>query len=257
MFSQLNPQLIRNLEKLGLTENEAKAYVGLVSLREATASEIHELTNVPRAKIYEILRMLAKKGYLEIRQGSPTYFRAVDPKKVIEEIKNEYLNCSIETLSQLDKLNYELPQNSPVWYIQSDWVMKTRIRDIMIKIKDELIIFSSSPELIREFEPEIKNLGKTCSIKLIVDKLDKFTSLPFDFRETKKEFTDFINNKIAIDGVQYKEEFFMIADGKISIEVYRVGNRREALIINLPIIAYMQKTVYEKILGPSFVKEYR
>lgn len=61
MFSQINPQLICNLERLGLTENEAKAYVGIVSLREATAREVHELTNVPRAKIYEVLKVLAKK----------------------------------------------------------------------------------------------------------------------------------------------------------------------------------------------------
>ncbi|WP_243684507.1 helix-turn-helix domain-containing protein [Methanosarcina barkeri] len=61
MVLQTNLQLIRNLEKLGLTENEAKTYIGLVSLREATAREIHELTNVPRAKIYEILKVLAKK----------------------------------------------------------------------------------------------------------------------------------------------------------------------------------------------------
>lgn len=75
MFSQVNPQLTSNLEKLGLTENEAKAYVGLVSLKEATAREVHELTNVPRAKIYEILKALAKKGFLEVRQGTPTYFQ--------------------------------------------------------------------------------------------------------------------------------------------------------------------------------------
>jgi len=46
MCQQINLQLIRNLEKLELTENEAKAYVGLVSLRETTAREIHEPTNM-------------------------------------------------------------------------------------------------------------------------------------------------------------------------------------------------------------------
>ena len=46
MYRQINLQLIRNLEKLEITENEAKAYVGLVSLRETTAREIHELTNM-------------------------------------------------------------------------------------------------------------------------------------------------------------------------------------------------------------------
>jgi sugar-specific transcriptional regulator TrmB len=254
MFSQINPQLISNLEKLGLTENEAKAYVGLVSLKEATAREIHELTNVPRAKIYEILKVLAKKDFLEVREGSPTYFRAVEPKKVIGKIKDEFLNCAIETLSQLNELSYELPKTSPVWYIQSDWGIKNRIREIMAGAKEELIIFSSSPEFLQEFESEIQELEKTCNLTLIVDELDKFRSLPFEFRETKKEFTDFMNN-IVIDGIQYKEEFFMIADGKESIGVHSAGNKREAVVIKLPIVSYMQKMIYERVLEPGFVKK--
>jgi sugar-specific transcriptional regulator TrmB len=248
----MNLQLVRNLEKLGLTENEAKAYVGLVSLREATAREIHEVTNVPRAKIYEILDTLAKKGYLEVRQGSPTYFRAVDPKEVIKEIRDDFLNCSIDTLNQLNELSYELPKSSPVWYIQSNRVMKTRIREIMDGIREEVIIYSTNPEFLQEFEPEIKKLEKMYSVKLIVDKLDKFTSISLDFRETSKKFTSFMN-KIAIDGVQYKEEFFMIADGKVSITIYRAGNHREGLIINLPIVAYLQKAIYERLILPSYI----
>jgi sugar-specific transcriptional regulator TrmB len=253
MFSQINPQLITNLEKLGLTENEAKAYVGLVSLREATAREIHELTNVPRAKIYEILKVLAKKGYIEVRQGSPTYFRAVDPKQVIGKIKDEFLNCAIETLGQLNELGYELPKTSPVWCIQSEWGIKNRIREIMDGVKEELIIFSSNPEFLKEFEPELQKLEKSSNLTLIVDELEKFKSLPFEFRETKKEFTDFMNN-ILIDGVQYNEEFFMIADGKESIGVHSVGNKREAVVIKLPVVCYMQKILYDRLLKPRILK---
>lgn len=256
MFSQINPQLIRNLEKLGLTENEARTYVGLVSLREATAREIHELTNVPRAKIYEILKVLAKKGYLEVRQGSPTYFRAVDPKQVIGKIKDEFINCAIESLDQLNELSYELPKTSSVWCIQSDWGIKNRIREILSGVKEELIVFSSNPEFLKEFEPELKNLEKTCSLILIVNELDRFRSLPFEFRETTKEFTDFLNN-IIIEGIRYDEEFFMIADGKISIGVHRAGNKREAVVIKLPIVCYMQKMIYNRVLEPSFVKKER
>ncbi len=256
MFTQINPQLIHNLEKLGLTENEAKAYVGLVSLREATAREIHELTNVPRAKIYEILKILAKKGYIEVRQGSPTYFRAVDPKQVIEKIKDEFINCSIETLDQLNELSYELPKTSPVWCVQSNWGIKNRIREILARVKQELIIFSSNPEFLKEFEPELKNLEKTCNLIFIVNELDRFRSLPFEFRETTKEFTEFINN-IVIEGVRYNEEFFMIADGKVSIGVHSAGNKREAVVIKLPIVCYMQKMIYDRVLEPNFVKKDR
>ncbi len=254
MVSQINLQLIRNLEKLGLTENEAKAYVGIVSLKEATAREIHELTNVPRAKIYEILKVLAKKGYIEVRQGSPTYFRAVDPEQVIGNMKNEFLNCAVETLDELNQLSYEVPKTSPVWYIQSEWGIKNRIREIIEGVKEELIVFSSNPEFIKEFEAELKELEKNYSLTLVVNELDRFKSLPFEFRETKKEFTEFMNN-IVIDGIQYTQEFFMIADGKESIEVHSAGDKREAVVIKLPLICYLQKVLYNRLLEPSFVKK--
>jgi sugar-specific transcriptional regulator TrmB len=253
MFSQINPQLILNLETLGLTENEAKAYVGLVSLREATAREVHELTNVPRAKIYEILKVLAKKGYLEVRQGTPTYFRAVDPEQVIGKIKEELLSCAIETLDQLNELSYELPKTSPVWCIQSEWGIKNRIRELLNGVKEELIIFSSNPEFFQEFEAELKKLEKTCRLTLIVSELDKFKSLPFEFQETTNEFSEFINN-IVIDGLRYNEELFLIADGKDSIGVHCAGDKREAVVIKLPIVCYMQKMIYDRVLKPKFVK---
>ena len=254
MFSQINPRLIRNLETLGLTENEAKAYVGLVSLGEATAREIHELTDVPRAKIYEILKVLAKKGFLEVRQGTPTYFRAVDPEQVIGKIKEEFLNCAIEALDQLTELSYEIPKTSPVWCIQSEWGIKNRIREILSGVKEELIIFSSSPKFFQDFEAELKKLEKTCRLTLIVSDPEKFKSLPFEFRETTREFSEFINN-IVIDGIRYDEEFFLMADGKESIGVHSVGNKREAVIIKLPVVCYMQKMIYDRVLEPSFVKK--
>jgi sugar-specific transcriptional regulator TrmB len=256
MFTQINPQLISNLEKLGLTENEAKAYIGLVSLREGTAREIHELTNVPRAKIYEILKVLAKKGFLEVRQGSPIHYRAVDPKQVIGKIKDEFINCAIETLDQLNELGYELPKTSPVWCIQSDWGIKNRIREILAGVKEELIVFSSSPEFLKEFETELKKLEKTCNLIIIVNEIDRFRSLPFEFKETKKEFADFLDN-IVIEGVRYNEELFLIADGKESIGVHSVGDKREAVVIKLPIVCYLQKTIYNRVLEPSFVKKDR
>jgi HTH-type transcriptional regulator, sugar sensing transcriptional regulator len=253
MFFQINPQLISNLEKLGLTENESKAYIGLVSLREASAREIHKLTNVPRAKIYDILQELAKKGFLEIRQGTPTHFRAVDPKLLIGKIKVEFLDCLTETLVQLNELRYELPKNSPFWCIQSEWGIRNRIREIICEANEELIIFSSNPEYLQEFEKELKKIEKSFRLIFIVDELDKFKSLPFKFIEVTKEFKDSIND-IDIDGIQYKEEFFIIADGMKSIGVHIAGNKKEAVVVRLPFICQIQKLIYDKYLESRIIK---
>jgi HTH-type transcriptional regulator, sugar sensing transcriptional regulator len=211
---------------------------------------------VPRAKIYEILKVLAKKGYLEIRQGTPTYFRAVDPKDVIAKIKDEFLDCATEALAQLNELSYELPKLSPVWYIQSEWGIKNRIREILAGAKEELLIFSSYPRYLQEFEPELKKLEKTCKLILIVDQIEKFKLLPFDFRQITNEFKNSIDS-IVIDDTHYSEELFIIADGKESIEVHSAGNKREAVVVRLPIVCHIQKIVYSKFLEPSIIKNDR
>lgn len=252
MYQVINPALISNLEKLGLTENEAKAYAGLVSLKEATARELHELTGVPRAKVYEILKILAKKGFVEVRQGSPVYFRAVEPKHVVGRIKDELINCAIDTLDQLNELSYEMPTSSPVWCIQSEWGIRNRIRDLLGNARKELIVFSTNPEFLCEFEADLKKLENKCQLILIVDELVKFRGMPFTFRETGKEFGEFVQN-LLIDGVQYSEDCFIIADGRESIAVHRVGNKREAVVIRLPVVCHLQKLIYNWLVEGGFI----
>ncbi|MCX6668476.1 MAG: TrmB family transcriptional regulator, partial [Methanothrix sp.] len=64
--------LVDGLRKLGLTEYEAKTYAALVGLGEATARGVHEKSGVPRTRIYDILRDLEGKGFVEFIHGSPT-----------------------------------------------------------------------------------------------------------------------------------------------------------------------------------------
>lgn len=45
---------IQNLLHLGLREYEAKIYVALVGLGEANVRRIHELSGVPRPRVYDV-----------------------------------------------------------------------------------------------------------------------------------------------------------------------------------------------------------
>lgn len=98
----MHTELIGKLKKLGFTENEAKVYVGLLSLNEATAREIHEFTHVPRPKIYSVLERMAKKGYVEVKKGTPACFRSIDPEQLTERLKDEFLLSLNETLKELN-----------------------------------------------------------------------------------------------------------------------------------------------------------
>jgi HTH-type transcriptional regulator, sugar sensing transcriptional regulator len=95
-------KLISKLKKLGFTENEAKIYVGLLSLNEATAREIHEFTHGPRPKIYSVLERMEKKGYVEVKKETPACFRSIDPEQLTERLKAEFLLSLSETLKELN-----------------------------------------------------------------------------------------------------------------------------------------------------------
>jgi len=100
----MDTEIIGRLKNLGFTKNEAKIYVGLLSLNEATAREIHEFTNVPRPKIYSVLDRMVKKGYVEAKGGTPAYFRSIGPEQLAERLRDKFLLSLNETLKELNSV---------------------------------------------------------------------------------------------------------------------------------------------------------
>jgi sugar-specific transcriptional regulator TrmB len=78
------------LQKIGLTEYEAKAYLSLLNDHVTTAAKLSEKSGVPRTKIYAVLEALAQKGWVKIYSGVPLLFKAVAPQAVFDKVKSEY-----------------------------------------------------------------------------------------------------------------------------------------------------------------------
>ena len=53
--------IAESLKSLGLTKYEALVYIALLQASGATATEIHELSGVPRASVYPVLERLSQK----------------------------------------------------------------------------------------------------------------------------------------------------------------------------------------------------
>lgn len=68
-----------HLVQLGLKEYEARVYIALVGLGEANVRRVHEVSGIPRPRVYDVLNALDRKGFVEIRQESPLLYRAVPP----------------------------------------------------------------------------------------------------------------------------------------------------------------------------------
>ena len=72
-------KVIDCLKSLGLTKYEALVYIALLKVVSATASEIHEISTVPRASVYPVLDQLQEKKLISIARSTPKRFAALSP----------------------------------------------------------------------------------------------------------------------------------------------------------------------------------
>jgi len=60
-------EAISLLQDLGLQEYEARCFMALNQLPNGTAKEIHEISEVPRTRVYDAIRVLESQGLVEVQ----------------------------------------------------------------------------------------------------------------------------------------------------------------------------------------------
>lgn len=107
------------LKGLGLTMYEAQAYVTLTSLISSTASEVSKKSGIPRSKIYDVLKGLIKKNYIEVEDGRPLTYNVKSPVEVLGREKDRINSEIDDTITRLTNI-YENGMNqvqAPIWRI--------------------------------------------------------------------------------------------------------------------------------------------
>jgi sugar-specific transcriptional regulator TrmB len=75
------------LEEAGLSQYQAEAYSTVLRLGAASATEIADACTVPTARIYDVLRDLESKGYIETYEQDSLRARARDPDEVLDDLR--------------------------------------------------------------------------------------------------------------------------------------------------------------------------
>jgi sugar-specific transcriptional regulator TrmB len=246
--------IIENLKILGMSEYEAKAYVSLVKLGKATAREVHEDSGIPRARIYDVLEKLVRKGFAEYEEGEPRKYIPFDPQKVIKRLKLRYITAAEESLIELEKIKLTKGREfSPALVMREEWNIKERIREGLKSAEKEVIILTSDIGFLTELEEDFKSAGRRVKLTIIVDEVSEDVLKFMDFAELrllKKEgwlmreyFRGFVEN-----GSMFKVHGFYIFDSKKSIVVIQENEKIIGAYISIPIIAYLQRGMMESLV---------
>ena len=107
------------LKGLGLTMYEAQAYVTLTSLISSTASEVAEKSGIPRSKIYDVLKGLIKKNFIEVEDGRPLTYNVKSPVEVLSREKEKIDTQIDDTITRLTNIyeNGMSQVQAPTWRI--------------------------------------------------------------------------------------------------------------------------------------------
>ncbi|HDS63203.1 MAG TPA: TrmB family transcriptional regulator [Methanofollis liminatans] len=218
----MTEDIVPLLKNLGLNEYEAKVYSTLVGLRKATARDIHEISGVPRGRIYEILHDLAQRGFIGVEEGSPTCYYLLDPDEVIDHLKEEYL-CTLEkTRRAIREISFALPRPPPsVYMLRSDWAIDNHVRSLLKRAKKQVLLVCRDRQFLKRYLKELKAAEKRVDLCILVRNPDDFDGLDIPFVQAKgfvaELLDDAANSHPQFDGtvvfVDYGEFFITSLGG--------------------------------------------
>jgi len=245
-------KLIGSIKKMGLTENEAKAYVGLVALNDANARELHEFTGIPRAKVYEILNNLVNMGYASVRQGSPIHYQPVEPKEFVRKNRENFLKEFEIIETGLKSLDYEKENESPIWYLKSKWTIDKKTREIIESSKESITIVCREENILFNYVEDLKKVKENVNILILVEDETKYKDIGIPVYKNKFiDFKDLLNydndnelKKSDLKKIENGNGIMLLSDKKTAILIQERANILESIIITMPFIEYIDYMIH-------------
>jgi len=166
--------LAESLKSLGLTKYEALVYIALLQAAGATATEIHELSGVPRASVYPVLERLSQKQLVSVSNTSPKRFNPERPDDAIEcllhSVENDaarakkVLNRIYSQSSKIEKGDQEL-----IWSIHGGDHIRLRLLEILQAAEESVLIIFYWDHLKGELVERLLTLKKEVKVEIITD----------------------------------------------------------------------------------------
>ena len=175
------------LRKLGFTTYEMSIYKTLLIEGSLKGGDVSKKSNVPHGRTYEILHILADKGFVQIIKTKPKIFKAIDPEIAINSLitqkHNELENLKEKlprTLKGLKKLQPIPKIEEKITVLQGKQVLEPIILQELEKVKKyfkRMFTFEYLPyEIIRK-ETELAKKGIKFQILGTFLNKDTFTSM--------------------------------------------------------------------------------
>ena len=153
--------LIPSLRQIGLSLNEAKAYLCLLRKSGVTGYELSKNAGIPPSKIYESLNKLLVKKFIKLfRSDNGQRYVAVEPMEILDFCQSEYRHNLEGLKRELGKIRRN-PEafNHYLWQLSERESILRKIREI-VRDSRKVIYLSIWKEELQEVEEFLRKAAK-------------------------------------------------------------------------------------------------
>lgn len=238
--------LINELQKIGLSDKEAKVYLAMLELGQVSVQEISKKSGVNRATTYVILDSLMQKGLCSTyHKDKKEFYMAESPERIVSVLelqKKEIDEQQKQILGLMPQLKaiYNKQENKPVvrFFEGKDGLM-TMVKEQMNSKAELLRMIYSVDDLRSVFsENEISDAFK----ERVSNKMK--TKVLFTSKEVEKREPNNLDQRIQIS----QKDFPIHCDIALfnnKIRIASLGNKLNGVIIEDKNITDTLKSLFE------------
>lgn len=151
----MDEEALAALQRLGLTSYEARVYVALEKLQSATASEIANVSDVPRSQVYQTATELEERGFIEMQQANPTRYRVVPVDEVREQFEAQFQTDKRQAFEYIKSIEGTLAETNQeskaeIWTIRGRPNVATRTSQLLADAEHTVVYAARSDMLASE-----------------------------------------------------------------------------------------------------------
>lgn len=132
-------QSIGELERIGFSPYEARAYLTLLANQPVNGYDLARLSGIPSSKIYETLKRLVTKGVALSSASLPIVYHALPPDELIAGIRRQ-TEQSLEFLEGVLPGFAVKPSSGMVWRLNDRATILRRLQEIVLNASGEVYL---------------------------------------------------------------------------------------------------------------------
>jgi sugar-specific transcriptional regulator TrmB len=139
-------EVLKELQKLGFSQYECKAYMGLLKNSPVTGYEVSKRSGVPRSMIYEVLGKLLDKGAIYTVPSDPVKYSPLPAKELIHRLRKSFedsFNFLEKNLASLENKR----ETDVIWRVNSDEHVIAEVVNMIERAEDELWLSIWKPQV--------------------------------------------------------------------------------------------------------------